>query len=142
VRDDDQCAWLEALVWPGQEQRLHHLRAALAVARRDPPRVLRGNLLHDLARLAAEAPRDAILVVFHTAVLGYVSAQAQRDAFARSVGALDAVWISNEAPGVFPDIAAQLSMRVPRGKFLLAVDGRPTAFSDPHGATLNWIAEA
>jgi hypothetical protein len=141
VRDDDQCAWLEALVWPDQEQRLHHLRAALAVARRDPPRVLRGNLLHDLARLAAEAPRNATLVVFHTAVLGYVSAQAQRDAFARSVGALDAVWISNEAPGVFPDIAVQLAERVPRGKFLLAVDGRPVAFSDPHGAALNWIAD-
>jgi hypothetical protein len=43
---------------------------------------------------------------------------------------------------VFPDIAAQLSMRVPRGKFLLAVNGRPAAFSDPHGATLTWIAEA
>jgi hypothetical protein len=142
VRDDDQCTWLEALVWPGQEQRLQHLRAALAVARQDPPKVRRGNLLHDLASLATEAPRNATLVVFHTAVLAYVSAQAQRDAFARSVGNLDAVWISNETPGVFPDIAAQLSMRVPRGKFLLAVDGRPVAFSDPHGAALNWVAEA
>ena len=142
VRDDDQCAWLEALVWPGQEQRLHHLRVALAVARQNPPTVRRGNLLHDLASLAAEAPRDATLVVFHTAVLGYVSSQAQRDAFARSVGDLDAVWISSEAPGVFPAIAAQLSMRVPRGKFLLAVNGRPVAFSDPHGAALNWVAEA
>jgi hypothetical protein len=98
--------------------------------------------LHDLVSLATEAPRNATLVVFHTAVLAYVSAQAQRDAFARSVGNLDAVWISNEAPGVFPAIAAQLSMRVPRGKFLLAVDGRPVAFSDPHGAALNWVAEA
>jgi hypothetical protein len=142
VRDDVQCAWLEALVWPGQDQRLHHLRAALALARRDPPRVVCGNLLRDLAALAGEAPRNATLVVFHTAVLAYISAQAQRDAFARSVGELDAVWISNEAPGVFPDIAAQLSMRVPRGKFLLAVNGRPAAFSDPHGAALTWIAEA
>jgi hypothetical protein len=141
VRDDDQCAWLEALVWPGREQRLRHLRAALAVARQDPPYMVRGNLLHDLARLAAEAPRQATLVVFHTAVLGYVATQAQRDAFARSVGDLDAVWISNEAPGVFPDIAAQLPMRVPRGKFLLAVDGRPVAFSDPHGTALNWVVD-
>jgi hypothetical protein len=71
-----------------------------------------------------------------------MSARRRNDAFARSVGDLDAVWMSNEAPGVFPDIAAQLSMRVPRGKFLLAVDGRPAAFSDPHGATLRWVAEA
>jgi hypothetical protein len=142
LSDDHQCAWLEALVWPGQEQRLQHLRAAIAVARENPPRVMRGNLLHDLARLATEAPRHATLVIFHTAVLGYVSTQAQRDEFARSVGELDAVWISNEVPGVFPKIAAQLSEPVPRGKFLLAVDGRPTAFSDPHGTALEWVAEA
>jgi hypothetical protein len=142
VHDEDQCAWLEALVWPGQEQRLQHLRAALKIARQDPPRVLRGNLLHDLASLAAEAPRQATLVVFHTAVLGYVSEKAQRDAFSRSVADLGAVWLCNEAPGVFPDIAARLSRRVPRDKFLLAIDGRPLAFSDPHGAALEWVAEA
>jgi hypothetical protein len=140
VQDNDQCAWLEALVWPGQEQRLHNLRAALAVARQDPPRLLRGNLLHDIAELVAEAPREATLVIFHTAVLAYVAEQAQRDAFADSLRELDAVWISNEQPGVFPAIAAQLPARAPRGKFLLAVDGRPVAFSDPHGATLTWVA--
>jgi hypothetical protein len=141
VRDGDQCAWLEALVWPGQEQRLDHLRSAIMVARQNPPRLLRGDLLHDLESLAREAPRDATLVVFHTAVLGYVSDQARRDAFARSVRSLDAAWISNEAPGVFPEIAAQLPDGVPRGQFVLAVDGRPIAFSDPHGAALTWVAE-
>jgi hypothetical protein len=141
VRDDEHCAWLEALVWPGQDQRLANLRAALAVARKDPPRLKRGNLLHDLAELAAEAPRAATLVVFHTAVLAYVRDQAQRNTFARSVRELGAVWISNEAPGVFPDIAAQLPEPPPRGRFVLAVEGRPMAFSDPHGAVLQWIAK-
>jgi hypothetical protein len=141
VRDDEHCAWLEALVWPGQDQRLANLRAALAVARKDPPRLKRGNLLHDLAELAAEAPRAATLVVFHTAVLAYVRDHAQRNTFARSVRELGAVWISNEAPGVFPDIAAQLPEPPPRGRFVLAVEGRPMAFSDPHGAVLQWIAK-
>jgi hypothetical protein len=139
VRDGDQCAWLETLIWPGQQQRLDHLCAALAVARADAPTIRRGDLLHDLAGLAAEAPRDATLVIFHTAVLGYVSGQAQRDAFARSVRDLGAVWISNEAASVFPGIAAQLPGPAPRGQFVLAVDGRPVAISDPHGAALNWI---
>jgi hypothetical protein len=139
IRDGDQCTWLEALIWPGQ-QRLDHLRAALAVARAEAPTILRGDLLHDLASLAAEAPRDATLVVFHTAVLGYVSGQAQRDAFARSVRELRATWISNEAPGVFPGITAQLPGPVPRGQFVLAIDGKPVAISDPHGAALMWIA--
>src|SRR5205085_1100399 len=141
VRDENQCRWLEALVWPGQEQRLANLRAALAVARQNPPRLRRGDLLHDLAALAAEAPRDATLVVFHTAVLGYVRDQEQRDAFARSVRNVKAVWISNEAPGVFPDITAQLSSAVPRGQFVLAIDGRPVALNDPHGAATQWVVQ-
>ena len=66
--------------------------------------------------------------------------QARRYAFARSVGELDAVWISNEQPSVFPAIAEQLPERAPRGKFILAVDGRPIAFSDPHGTALSWVA--
>ncbi len=140
VRDDAQCAWLEALVWPGQEQRLANLRAALAVARQNPPRLKRGNLLHDLAELAAEAPRNATLVVFHTAVLAYVRDQTQRDAFARSVRELGATWMSNEAPGVFPAVAAQCPEAAPRGQFVLAVDGKPMAFSDAHGAALQWIS--
>ena len=140
VRDADQCAWLEALVWPGQDQRLANLRAAIAVARRDPPRLVRGDLQQDLAALAAEAPSDATLVVFHTAVLAYVRGQAQRDAFTRTVRELGAVWISNEAAGVFPDITAPLPNAIPRGQFVLSIDGRPMAFSDPHGAALQWIA--
>ena len=35
-----------------------------------------------------------------------------------------------------------LPERTPRGKFLLAVNGRPVAFSDPHGAALTWISRA
>jgi hypothetical protein len=54
-------------------------------------------------------------VIFHTAVLGYIAEQAQRDAFAHTVGELNAVWISNEGAGVFPAIAAQLAERAPRG---------------------------
>jgi len=140
VRDEDQCRWLEALVWPGQEQRLADLRAAIAVARQDPPRLERGDLLHDLSALAAEAPRDATLVVFHTAVLGYVRDQDQRNAFARSVRERGAAWISNEAPGVFPDITAQIMGEVPRGQFVMAIDGRPIALNDPHGAATQWVA--
>jgi hypothetical protein len=141
VRDADQCAWLEALIWSGQEQRLANLRAAIAVARRAPPRLVGGDLQHDLAKLAAEAPRDATLVVFHTAVLAYVRGQEQRDAFARTVREFGSVWISNEAPGVFPDTAAQVTREIPRGQFILAIDGRPMALTDPHGVALQWLAK-
>jgi len=60
---DEDTAWLETLIWPEQDERRRNLRAALAVARRGRPRIVRGDLLHDLAPLMEEAPVDATLVV-------------------------------------------------------------------------------
>ena len=64
---------------------------------------------------------------------------ALRDAFARAVRALGAVWVSNEVPGVFPSIRERLARPGPRGAFLLAVDGVPVAWTDPHGGWIEWI---
>jgi hypothetical protein len=69
LANDEEVSWLETLVWPGQEPRLARLRAAMHVARDVRPSVDRGNLLTDLAALAARAPADATLVIFHSAVL-------------------------------------------------------------------------
>ena len=134
-------AWLEALVWPEQEHRRRHLQQAIAVARAEPPRVVRGDLLHDLDALIAEAPSDATLVVFHSAALAYVTPRAARLRFAEALRGTRAVWISNEAPGVFPDILAQAPTPMPLSRFLLAVDGVPKAWTGPHGQSLEWFAK-
>ena len=55
--------------------------------------MIRGDLRADLVRLAAEAPREATLVVFHTAVLAYVENQEDRASFARTVRELGAMWV-------------------------------------------------
>jgi hypothetical protein len=141
VTDDAQTEWLETLVWPEQEDRLQHLRAAIALARRDPPPIMRGDLLTDLAACARAAPADATLVVYHSAVLAYVADAQAREAFARAVRELGCVWISNEAPGVWPSVRDGVGRRGPRGAFLLAVDGRPMAWTDAHGAWIEWIEE-
>ena len=141
VNDAAQMAWLETLVWPEQGDRLARLRAAVQVARADPPRIRRGDLTRDLSLMVQEAPRDATLVVFHTAVLAYVPAQAQRDAFAAEALQLCDYWISNEAPDVFPQIAAKLDRQLTPPLFMLAVNGQPVAAAHPHGATLDWIAD-
>jgi hypothetical protein len=140
VRDDDDMVWLETLVWPDQPDRARRLRAAIGIARKDPPLIVSGDLLTSLPELAAKAPADATLVVFHTAVLAYITDAEARVGFVRTVRDLNAVWISNEAPYVFPDIAARLNSPVRRGAFLLAVDGKPTAWTDTHGAWIDWIA--
>jgi hypothetical protein len=102
---------------------------------------VRGDLLHDLEPLMAEAPAEATLVVFHTAVLAYVTPPEARQRFVDTVRRSRAVWISNETPRVFPEIAARASQPAPHWRFLLAVDGEPKAWTGPHGQSLQWFAE-
>lgn len=136
VRDDEDVRWLEALVWPEHHERAARLRAAVEVVRADPPRVVRGDLLTDLPALAAQAPGDATLVVFHSAVLAYVD-PAERGRFADAVRSLDrAVWVSNEAPGVVPGTDVDTGGR---SVFVLARDGDPVGLTGPHGRTLQWL---
>jgi hypothetical protein len=80
--DPAQAAWLETLIWPEQTKRLANLRAALKIAAARHPRIEKADLLGDgFARLCHEAPKDAALVVFHTAVLAYVEGQSEREVF-------------------------------------------------------------
>lgn len=138
VSDADAAGWLETLVWPGQEARAERLREAMHVARRDPPRVVRGDLVRDLRPLAETAPADATLVIFHSAVLAYVAPD-HRDRFARQVAEMGAVWISNESPAALPEVAAKLDRKPPPGSFLLAVNGNPVAFTGGHGQSIHWL---
>ncbi|MCE8529585.1 DUF2332 domain-containing protein [Ruegeria pomeroyi] len=137
LEDAGDVAWLEALVWPEQTDRLARLRQAVAVARQEPPPVVAGDLTRDLEALLAQAPADARLVVMHSAVLTYVSDPDARADFARLMRSRDLHWISNEAPGVFPDHAKGLTP--PAGKFVMALNGCPIAWTGPHGQSLDWL---
>lgn len=141
VNDPGEVAWLETLVWPEQTERLARLRAAVAIAATVRPRLTKADLRHDLIALAAEMPRGATPVIFHTAVLAYISPRSAREAFARSVGGLCDVWTANEAPQVFSDIAARADPAPLPDRFRVAQNCTPVAWADPHGATLDWIAE-
>jgi hypothetical protein len=131
--DADTRAWLESLVWPGNEDRRERIARAAAIAAEDPPRLVAADLNEVLPDLAATAPADAHLVVFHSAALVYLSTE-ERARFRRTVEELDCTWVSNEGAAVFPDIAARLPEGVDAdGRFVLAVDGVPTALTSPHG---------
>lgn len=139
LTDDESVSWLESLVWPGEHDRLMQLRAAVKVARDDPPRIVSGDLRHDLAALADQAPAGATLVVFHTAVLGYVHDAADRRRFADTVRTLGARWIANEPSGVVELEVPPRPGPSPGGEILLSLDGQPLAWADPHGAWLRWL---
>jgi len=139
LNDDESVRWLEMLVWPEEQDRLDRLRRAIALAREDRPRVVRGNLLDRLHDLAGEAPTDATLVVFHTAVLAYLTAE-EREQFQAQVRALSAAWISNEGEGVLPSITPPPVAPLSQSYFVLAANGRhPIAYCDGHGRWLQWL---
>jgi hypothetical protein len=138
VADAQDRAWLEALVWPEQSARLEGLRRAMTIAQQAKPRVVQGDLRHDLPAVVSQAPRNATRVIFHTAVLGYVAPPAERQVFATDAQRLADFWVANEGPGVFPDISRQAGPA--RSGFVLSVNGRPVAWTEPHGASLDWIA--
>jgi hypothetical protein len=131
--------WLQALVWPEQTERAARLGAAVDTVRADPPRIVTGDLRSDLDALFAEMPEDATVVVFHTAVLAYVTA-ADRARFADHMRAgIDAGrwhWVSNEGPGVFSHTE---HLQRDRAGFVLSLDLRPLGYAGPHGSWLEWF---
>ena len=149
VRDDDAIRWLLACVWSDHPERRRRLEGAIALARTDPPIVSAGDLVDDLPAVLAEAPDDAQLVVFHSAVLSYVGDD-RRQAFADILADVsrrrDVVWLSNEGPGVIREVTA-LAPSLSELRFLLGrtrfTNGRRQdellALAHPHGADLTWL---
>ncbi|MEU8923984.1 DUF2332 domain-containing protein [Kitasatospora sp. NPDC048545] len=143
VRAEEDVRWLESLVWPEQTHRLDRLRGAVRVARAEPPLLVRGDLNATVRELVARVPAGATPVVFHSAVLAYLPPEA-REEFAATVRELPGHWISNEAVSVLPAVARRLPRPAPAGSglFALARDGRPVAFTGPHGQSLDWFDDA
>ena len=143
VHDQDAMDWLETLVWPEQEDRRVRLRAAIDIAAAEPPFLVRGNLLDELPALVAEAEAFGRVVVFHSAVIAYLE-PADRRRFAdlmRGLVAADAChWVSNEAPGVLPEVTST-GPSAPPGptSFVLGLDGQAVAWTHGHGSSLTWL---
>ncbi|GAA1919896.1 DUF2332 domain-containing protein [Nocardioides hwasunensis] len=140
VTDADAMAWLEILVWPEQDERRERLRAAIAVARREPPRLRAGDLLEEVESLVDEAAQHGAPVVFHSAVIAYLEPP-DRERFhvlmTTLVSAGRCRWVSNEGPRVLPGVTG--GREVPGGRFVTALDGTPVAWSHGHGHALDWL---
>jgi hypothetical protein len=158
VRDPQTRDWLRALVWPEHPDRLELLDAALEVARRDPPLVLRGDLVDDLAPLAAQAPMGTALTVITTWTLAYLEPERRR-AFIARLGEIAAargepVWlIAGEAQSVLASLEIGLAEMPPEGfgpstlsLHRFHADGgrehRLLAHAHPHGRWIRWLDAA
>ncbi len=146
--NEDDARWLEALVWPEHGFRVERLRGALEVVRSDPPHLVRGDLNEGILDLVDRAPADAVVVVFHSAVLAYVE-QAGRDAFRTTMLRLiqegrPVHWLSHEGYGTLAGVPGALG-KAPEeqdGRFVLRHNDRPVALTGPHGQSLEWLPPA
>lgn len=148
VHDDDAVRWLLACVWPEHDERRRRLEGAIEAARADPPVVYAGDLVDDVPALLAEAPDDVQLVVFHSAVLSYVSRERRQtftDVLTHASRRRNIIWLSNESTGLAPDLTAPKpsgSLRFVVARTHLTNGQRRSemlALAHPHGAELAWL---
>jgi hypothetical protein len=94
-----------------------------------------------------QAPDDSAVVVFHSAVMGYLTS-GERARFQQTIRELSASrgchWLSNEGNTVIKQedgssVVPQLDDARLRGRFLLLHDGEPVAITGPHGQSLEWL---
>lgn len=139
----EDCARLEAYVWPGERARTLRLAAALELARAHPPQVAQGQAGAWLAgELAAPQPPGVRRVVFHSMVLQYADPfeRARIDAALAAAGA--------RASAERPLVRVGMEWRADRAAVELTVtswDGstatpkpRLAAHCHPYGEWIEW----
>lgn len=142
VTGADGARLLHAFLWPGPEERVTRLDAAIETLRRSPhqPELVQGDYVELLPPLLAARPADAVTVVFQTASTGYLSPGDRL----RLHAALDAAgadgrplaWVSTRAEDErehADDDSWELELRV------WPEPARMVARLDFHGNWLEWI---
>ncbi len=138
VTSDEGARLLSSFVWADQHERLDRLRRAIEAVRRDPPELVRGDMVELLPAMLRETPKNALTVVFQTAVLGYVN-QKRRDRVRRTLRTAGArgplAFVSSGRP--------RNHGRVWGMRIVVWPDGERefVGHADYHGAWLDWEAE-
>jgi hypothetical protein len=154
LRDEDAARWLLACVWPDEADRVARLRAAIELARTDPPTVVRGDALLLLPALVDPAGIGVHPVIWHSWVLAYWTPAAQHE-LTRAIDALgatrDLTWLYLEQPSETPGLPMPVAAATdhdPDDSALVAVtyrDGRRTVVrlgdAHPHAHSMRWFGE-
>jgi hypothetical protein len=119
---------LKAFVWAGQDRRLADLEAAIEVWRRDPPEVAVGDLVDELPELLARGRDDAVLLVWETAVLGYLPEE-RREQARELIAEANCVFVHTGQP-----------QDGSHDYYGLYVDDDEVAHAEFHGAWIEWLA--
>jgi len=138
LRDEAACRRLASFVWPEQTERLARLRAAIEVARADPPPLERMAAGDFVARELAEPAPGRASVVFQSLMWWYVSEAERariertlREAGARATAEAPLAWLRLE--GAAKEAADLRLLSWPGG------EDRLLAHAHYHGAFVRWL---
>jgi hypothetical protein len=153
VTDPQSCRWLEACLWPRLTDRSRRLRAAIDLARAEPPDLRRGSALDQLPGLVLAADPDSVVCLYATWVLAYFSHE-DRAALGALLDELghhrDLALVTSEYPSVAPGIDRPdrpPAVAEAKGASLVGLaswrGGRrtaaPVAWCHAHGAWIDWV---
>ena len=155
LADEDAYAWLEACIWADQPERLRLFGVAAKAQRGDPPTLVAGDAVDDLAAAADRIPATLPLVVLTSNVLAYLGDR--QAAFVAALAALAARrrvwWVSHEAylgglnlvlPGRDDLVPADGQRAFGTVGLVTWANGLPDAVAlgrtELHGLRLEWLA--
>jgi len=149
--DGDAVRWLEACVWPEHIDRFANLRAAIAVARATPPRIVPGSAADRLPSVVAGIDRALALVIVNTAVMLYFPRD-ERARYAALLGEIGAqretFWIANEHPAFLHEAGFGAALEMPDPSALPVAmthwrngnrEARVLGWVGPHARWLDWL---
>lgn len=131
----EERAWLEALVWPEQTDRLELIRAAAGIAESVAPRIARGDAVAEIRAAVARARRaapKATVVIWSPAVLVYLTPE-KRAEFVAYCTRAKVRWISLDGRTVLSGLSDAAAGAGLDGDYILTLDGKPVAEADPLG---------
>ena len=124
---DEGVRLLKSFVWADQARRLADLDAAIEVWRRDPPEIVVGDLVEELPALLARPRENAVLLVWETAVLGYLPQERYEEA-RRLLAEAECVFVRTGQP-----------QDGSHDYYGLYVDHDEVAHAEFHGAWIEWL---
>lgn len=140
TNNEEDRLWLKALIWPEHIERMHLLEAAMNIARRNPPRLVRGDALEILPNALSQSPMDSIPCVVSTFTLNQFSSESReklellltQEAKRRELHFVYIEYVTY-SPGIHPELHAVLRTGDKRQDRLLGK-------CEPHGEWLEWLA--
>jgi len=138
VRNAEETLWLQALIWPEHDKRLHMLQNAIEIARQEPPQLVAGDALDLLPTIMASVPPDTALCLFHTFVLNQflpvdrerLTALFAAEATRRDLYVISIAWLYGEVP--------QLTLQSFQDGIQTV---RKLAFCSGHARWMEWVAD-